>query len=88
MLQPRWCCFRCLKFLRKYIIYKLAPNLLGVCQPCGNHMKRLSFCQSFANVITWDAQAVSFQTPAAHTTENSNWDVREEKVKLNFGEKA
>ena len=40
------------------------------------------------DVITWDAQAFYLQTPAAHTTENSNWDVREEKVKLNFGEKA
>ena len=28
------------------------------------------------------------QTPATRTTENSNWDLIDEKDKLNFGEKA
>ena len=51
-------------------------------------MKGLSFCQSFTNVITWDTQAVSLQTPAAHTTENSNWDIIEENEKINSEETA
>ena len=32
--------------------------------------------------ITWDAQTPVFPSPAAHTTENSNWDIIEEKEKI------
>ena len=49
--------------------------------------KNLKFCQSFAKVITWDAQAFSLQTPTTHTTENSKWDIIEEKEKINSEER-
>ena len=33
-------------------------------------------------------QAFSLKTPAAHTTENFNWDIIEEKQKINSEERA
>ena len=44
------------------------------------NIKLLSIiCQSYH---TWDAQAFSLQTSPTHTTENTNWDIIEEKETL------
>ena len=42
-------------------------------------------CQLLGH-MTW--HFFSFQTPDAHTTENSNWDIIEEKEKINSEETA
>ena len=57
-------------------------NLLGTTQ---KHEASVNYLH---DVITWEAQTFSLQTPAANTTENLNWHILEEKEKLYSEERA